>query len=305
MTSRLRSEAGQALVAVTLFMTLLLGACAIAIDVGTWYLEQRRAQAAADAAALAGAQALPYDGSAAIALAKSFADKNGGGLEPDGISIESDFGPGDTIVVDVARTAPGYFAKLFGIDSANVGATSAARSALPAKARWAAPIVVNKLHPLLSGPGCPCFETTTTLPLEKTGAPGAFGLVNLDQFGSGSVGASEIADWILHGFDGYLDIGDYLSAPGAKWNNSIIQDALWDRLGDELLFPVFDVLTGQGSNAAYRVIGWVGFRIASVTAQGTEGTITGKFTRVIWDGIQNETVATGPDFGVRSINLVS
>ena len=305
MTRRLRSECGQTLVLTTLFLTVLLGAVAMAVDVGTWYLEQRRSQVAADAAALAGAQALANDGSEAIALAQAYADANGGGVKPGGIRLESDFGTNDTVVVEIARTAPGYFAKLFGVDSASVGAHAAARSALPARVRWAAPIVVNKLHPLLAGPGCPCFEVPTTLPLEKTGAPGAFALINLDRDYTGTIGASVIADWIEKGFDEYLPLGDYFSDPGAPWNNSAIQNSLNVKFGTELLFPVFDTLVGGGANAEYHIIGWVGFRITSATASGVGGTITGSFTRVIWDGIQDDTAPAGPDFGVRSINLVS
>jgi hypothetical protein len=304
-SARLRCESGQVLVFATLFMTVLLGAAAVAIDVGTWYAEQRKAQAAADAAALAGAQALPWNGTTAIELAEGYAEANGGGVIEDGITLEHGFAPGDTIEVEVHRTAPGFFAKLFGIDTATVGATAAARAAVPAEARWAAPIVVNKLHPLLSGPGCPCFEVPTTLPLGKTGAPGAFALVNLDNEINGTVGASTIASWILTGFDGYLPLGGYLSDPGAAWNNSSIQAALAARFGSELLFPVYDTLTGTGSNAEYHVIGWVGYRLTAATSSGVSGSISGSFTRVIWDGIQNSTATTGVDFGVRTINLVS
>jgi hypothetical protein len=51
-------ERGQSLVLVALWMTALLGLAAVAIDVGRFYAERRFLQNAADAAALAGAQAL-------------------------------------------------------------------------------------------------------------------------------------------------------------------------------------------------------------------------------------------------------
>ena len=40
---------------------VLLGMAAVGIDVGSWYQAQRHDQSVADAAALAGAQALPDD----------------------------------------------------------------------------------------------------------------------------------------------------------------------------------------------------------------------------------------------------
>jgi hypothetical protein len=307
MTRRLRSESGQALVVSVLFIVVLLGGIALTLDVGSWYREHRQAQTTADAAALAGAQLLATSPSQAQTAAQTYADKNGGGIDtPNGITFRSDFTPNDTVVITVTRTAPGFFAKLFSIDSVTVHAKAAARAAVPIDARWAAPITVNKLHPLLSGPGCPCFNQDTTIPLGKTGAPGAFALVNLDNnAGPGTIGASTLGDWIVHGFNAYLPLGDYLSDPGAKWNDGPIQSSLVLRTNTDLLFPVYDTLTGNGSNAEYHVIGWVAFHLTSETANGTSGSISGHFTKVIWDGIESSTGTTSPDYGVHSIALVN
>src|SRR5205807_5539248 len=130
---------------------------------------------------------------------------------------------------------PGLFAKVFGVDSVQVGATATAESEGIAQARYVAPITVKNTHPKLAGPGCPCFgpDNETTLPLGKTGAPGAFDLVDLVGDGKGTVGASTLADWIANGYNDYLGLGDYFSDPGAKWNNSTIQAALQSRFGTE------------------------------------------------------------------------
>ena len=53
--------------------TVLLGATAVSLDVGSWYHAKRALQAKADAAALAGAQALPLSTSDAQALAIQYA----------------------------------------------------------------------------------------------------------------------------------------------------------------------------------------------------------------------------------------
>jgi Flp pilus assembly protein TadG len=298
MTGRLRSERGQALLLTVLFLTVLLGAVAISLDVAVWYREQRQAQATADAAALSGAQDLPTSATAAVADAKAYADQNGGGVTAADISIAN-----DTISVTAHRTAPGFFAKLFGISSTSVKADAAARATVPEQVNGAAPIVVNKLHPLLSGPGCPCFNVQTTLPLSKTGAPGAFGLANLDP--DASNGNPNIALWVKDGYDGYLDLGPYDSDPGAAFNGNDIKGALDARLGTELLFPVFDTLTDTGSNAQYDVIGWVGFHLDGyIKSQGNDYSLQGYFTRVIWDGLQSNSGNDLPDFGVYSVALV-
>jgi Flp pilus assembly protein TadG len=314
MRGRLRTdERGQALLLTILFLTVLLGAVALTLDVAVWYREQRQAQATADAAALSGAQALPTDPAQAQALAQQYADANGGGVVPNGITIGTGYEPNDTLTVHVARTAPGFFAQLFGITSANVHATASARAGVPEQVDGVAPIVVNKLHPMLSGPGCPCFKVETTLPLGKTGAPGAFGLVDLDN--GGSQGTPDLADWIANGYDGYLPLGPYDSDPGADFNSNGITQALTSRIGTELLFPVYDALTGQGTGAQYNVIGWVAFHLDCiglkvtqtncVNNKGNNDTLTGYFTRVIWNGLQSSTDKNLPDFGVYSVELVN
>ena len=312
MTHRLRSESGQALVVSVLFMFVILGGTALTVDVGSWYRQHRQAQTTADAAALAAARKLPAaDTLPAKLSAQTYAINNGGGLDAiGGVTFKTDRVTNDTVTVKVTRTAPGFFAKLFSVDSTQVHAKAAARSAQPYEARWAAPIAVNKLHPKLAGSGCPCFGPTneTTLPLGKTGAPGAFAMINLDEdHQNGTIGASTLGDWILHGFDAYLEPGDYFSDPGAKWNDKPIQDAITQRFGTDLLFPVYDTLVGTGSNAEYHVIAWVGFHILSdVVGGGTSGSITGYFTELIWDGIQStKAPPPGTDYGVRSIALVN
>jgi Flp pilus assembly protein TadG len=304
MTGRLHfsDERGQAVLMTVLFLTVLLGAAAITIDVGAWYRQQRQAQATADAAALAGAQALPSDTATAETLAAQYAVSNGGGVPDGGITLRSDFQPHDTVVVQVQKTAPSFFANIFSIDHATVTASAAARAGVPNQVDGVAPIVVNKLHPLLSGPGCPCFDVPTTLPLGKVGAPGAFALVDLN---GGSNANGDLADWIQNGYNGYLGLGDYPSNTGAQFSSQDVQSALGDRVGTELLFPVYDTLTDNGSLAEYDVIGWVGFHLASFDSQGNSGDLSGWFTKVIWQGLQSQTNQHLPDFGVYSVELVN
>lgn len=300
----LRTERGQALVITLFFMTALFGMAALVMDVGSWYREQRQAQSTTDSAALAAAQALPDDPANGLNLAVSFGNRNGGGISPANVTIGTGWVPNDTVTVKLRKDAPGFFSKVLGIDTVQVHAEAAARADVPAQARWVAPIVVNITHPLLSGPSCPCFTRETTLPLGATGAPGAFDLLNLDKSVNGAVGAKVLAQWIDKGFDQYLPLGGYYSEPGAKWNDAPIQQALRDRYGSELLFPVYDRLTGTGANATYRIVAWVGFHLESVEARGQTGTLTGYFTRYIADGIQSTKAPPTPDLGVRSIALV-
>ena len=298
--NRLRSEAGQAAVLSVVFMAALLGAVALVLDVGSWYRAQRATQSAADAAVLAGAQELPESTGTASALATQYLTANGGGAGV--VTFGTRRLANDTIRVGVTRQAPGVFAKIFGIDSVDVHAHAAARSGTVDSARYAAPIAVDKAHPLLNCKPLPCFNVATTLDLEKTG-PGAFRLVNLDGSKGGTGGQIDY-DWIVNGYDGYMPLGWYGSDPGAAFNDKKFKDAMSQRVGDELLFPVYDVVQSSGANFEYRVIGWVGFLVTGFTAKGNKATVDGHFVRVIWEGILTESGSGSEDFGVRAVELV-
>jgi Putative Flp pilus-assembly TadE/G-like len=313
MTRRLGDERGQAAVLTVLFMTVLLGMSAIAIDVGSWYKAKRSLQATADAAALAGAQALPESTSSAQALAIQYAQQNGGALDASGITFSGGIVSNDTITVKLKQQAPGFFSQVFGIGSVNVGASAAARSDNISQALGVAPITVFWKHPMLQCNPPPCTGPTEIdlgdIHTPGSGnAAGAFGLIDLDPNGNGTEGASTLGDWITQGFDHYMQIGNYNSVPSAMFNSSNVVSAMQVSIGKELLFPVYKVVTGPGQNAMYQIIGWVGFYVTgfngSGDSTGATGTVYGHFTRYIAQGIQVDKNNPNSDFGVRDIQLI-
>ena len=121
---------------------------------------------------------------------------------------------------------------------------------------------------------------------------------------TGNIGSDVLGGWISDGYQDALPLGKYDSAPSATFNSSYVRDALSARLGDELLFPVYrSPITGGGSNAKFNIIGWVGFKLTSFNIGGSSGSLSGYFTKVIWQGLASESGNT-PDFGVRVISLV-
>jgi Flp pilus assembly protein TadG len=301
--TRIHNDArGQATVLTLVFMTVLLAMAAFVLDVGSWYRSDRALQQTVDAAALAGAQALPQSTGNATDLAIEYADKNGGGLGGSGIAFSGSFMANDTIKVTMTKEAPGFFSKVLGIQSVTVGAHAAARVGTMDEAQYAAPIGVDVKHPMLSGNGCPCFGQNTTLDLDKVG-PGAFRILDID--GSrGGTGQQILGDWINYGLDAYMPLDWYYSDSGAKFNASEVKDALTARIGTELLFPVYRAIQSQGTNLQYEVIGWVGFHLTGFRGNGSSGQLDGWFTRVIWEGIQGQSGSGSPDFGARSVQLV-
>jgi Flp pilus assembly protein TadG len=304
--NRRNNESGQAIVMLAISLVVIMGMAALVLDVGSWFRTDRRLQQTADAAALAGAQMLPNPG-LATSTALSYANQNGGDVQGSDITISTTFTSNDTITVKAQKSDPSFFSKVFGLDSTVITATAKARTDSPLRARYVAPMVVSCNHELIqncNGNNTPRFNVETTMDYDNMGAPGAYGMLNLSK-GGGTPGSSEEADWILHGFDAFLDVGDYRSDPGAKFSSQNIQSALAARKGTVLLFPVFRVLSGTGQNAVYEIIGWIGFRLQSYEVHGNNATLHGVFTEYIAQGILASSGSGVPTtFGVKSIQLI-
>jgi hypothetical protein len=117
----------------TLFMVVILGFAAMAIDVGLFLHERRELQNAADAAALAGAQELPLSPAHAGQKAAEWAEKNGiDDDELEAIEITSTYAANDTITVEVRRDVPFVFARVLGLTSDTIRADATARVGSPA-----------------------------------------------------------------------------------------------------------------------------------------------------------------------------
>ena len=304
--TRHKSSSGQAYVLTILFLVVLLGMAAAVLDVGSWYRAQRALQATVDAAALAGAQKLPESTSQANALASEYAAKNGGGSIT--VSFSSDVVSNDTISVEGTRPAPGFFAKVFGVDSVTVKAHAKARTGGLAQAKYVVPIVVDEKHPKLQCSPNPCSGETELKyqHLKSNGSPdgsGNFGFINLT--GDSGTGTSDLEKWITNGFDKYLGLGDYDARTGNPFSSSHVGDVLDARIGDILLFPVYRKLTGTGTGAKYQIIGWAAFRISGLDLNGSNEKIFGEFVSVTWDGIQaGSSGSAPPDFGVKNVSLI-
>ncbi|HZQ90114.1 MAG TPA: pilus assembly protein TadG-related protein [Gaiellaceae bacterium] len=133
----LRREDGQTLVLTVLCLVVLLGIAALALDIGSAYVAQRRLQASADAAALAGATALPNP-DAATTRANQYG--SGGSNTPRGVDgvqmtvttrcVKAAPGcsPANAIVVKESGSVQTTFGRLLGFSQLTVHATATACS---------------------------------------------------------------------------------------------------------------------------------------------------------------------------------
>ena len=294
---------------------------ALVLDVGSWYRAQRAAQSTADASALAAAQGLTDTNEATARCDLDYAEQERRGNRPGRRHrvLEPDGSVNDTVARQVTRPASRLLRKGLRnrIRERDRSRNARVRST-SGQCGTSAPIVVHYKHPLLhctrnANPTCdPEFGVSTTLNLEDLHQPGggdgsgAFGLINLNRLDdNGNVGAGVLAGWLTEGLDQDMPLGRYHSAPSANFNNSQFAAALDTVIGKEVLFPVYRKLTGPGSNAQYDIIAWVGFIIRSYDTSGSNGTLTGEFTRYVAEGLPVEHGGGPPDTGVHEIELVN
>ena len=310
---RFRGEDGQSIVLVALGLTVIIGLCALVVDVGSWYREQRHVQIAADAAALAAAQDLPNTG-VATATASSYASNNVSGLN----SWTPTFPCGGGACVDVrlSKPAPGYFSRLFDVDSVTVHAHARALVGVPGSLKNVAPIAIKTTSVCLTG-STGCFGTTKRVAFtESSLSSSTFGLVNLACQGAsattcsgGGTGAAELVSWINNGYPGFLDVGKwYAAVTGEKIGP--IRDTLAASAGKVMLIPVYD--TADNSALSFHVVGWAAFVLnAGGVIEWKNDTpgctpnckvLEGKFVEYIAHGVISASGGTG--FGVRVVALV-
>ena len=117
------SRKGTAAVMTAIMMTVLLGFCALVVDIGGVSLERSKLQNAVDSAALAAAQDLP-NASAAAATAADYLVNNGFGEAVVNISFS---GSNRQITVDASQPVNYAFAGVLGAGSTNVKASATAQ----------------------------------------------------------------------------------------------------------------------------------------------------------------------------------
>lgn len=128
-------ERGAILVIVTLSLVILMGAAAMAVDLGWLYLNSLRIQGAADSAALAGVVHMPDNFSATAPHAVSTANasaRTNGYIAGGGASVT--VSPGYNIFqlrVDVEDDVETFFLRVFGIDSVAMSRHAIAEYVLP------------------------------------------------------------------------------------------------------------------------------------------------------------------------------
>lgn len=260
------SERGATSVLLALLMVPLIGAVAVAVDVGALYAERGQLQNGADAAALAIAQdCADGDCTNPSFLAAKYTNENAN----DGAAnvLTPDFSTSHRVTVTastrVAETnAPAMshpFAAVLGISSSTVKAAATAEWGGPGSGSvLALALSWCEFQQSLARPGqhmtvrtdtnkiCKHFPSTEVI-------PGGFGW--LDNTTSPCVAT--------------VDLGTNLNAAGELWLGSdpgasvpaVCKPKLESVKNQSILIPIYDLVRGSGSNAEYRIYAFAAFTI--------------------------------------------
>lgn len=182
-------ETGSVLVMVAFSMVVLLAASAIAIDLANLYMARAQAQRAADAAALAGAKEFVISGcttggcnpggvqetlarpQAEAAGAQNYIAGQAASIQNGDITFSYPTPEEPQITVNAKATVSTFFAKVFGIKTANVSATATAEAYNPSGG--GATVAAACLKPFLV-PNCDPTHTSPGNSVCATGGQGYF-----------------------------------------------------------------------------------------------------------------------------------
>ncbi len=190
-------QRGQTLIIGVMFMSVIAGGAAIAVDTGSYMSHRRSLQNAADAIALSASQGLPDTGDALI-LANEWAELNGIDPEEINVTFTQQILPGEAnpkVTVELTVGHSLTFMSVLGLDSAEIDVSAAAVRTSPGGSNGLTPWSVLEEAKDLADPG-----DTVVLKYDADDVQnGNFGALRID-----GNGASTYRDTIKFGSDNGL-----------------------------------------------------------------------------------------------------
>jgi hypothetical protein len=212
-----------------------------------------------------------------------------------------------------SKSAPGTLAKIYGsiFNAVNVSARATAAVTVPSQMKNVAPIAVKNTVACRT---TSCYGQTKTVSFNESNVSSStIGLIDLTCHSTAStacrsnsgIGGSQLASWILNGYPDALPAGQWY---GVKTGQTIgpIKQALNDRIGVPLFFPVFDTVANAGPVFYFHVVGWALFVIDTVNSwTPSQKQLTGHFTTYTTSDLPAGLPPDSTnDFGVHILSLV-
>ncbi len=297
---------------VALAMVALLAVSGLALDGGRLYTLRTRLENVADAAALAGAQALPDDPATAQSLAVAYAESNG--LPADHVQVWF-ADQNHEIFVQVWEETDLRFMPVVGIRVATVRASSGALVAAPHGLRGAVPIgvadtnfQVGQLYQLKVGAGgSNCGESNN----------GNFHALALGSDGDDD-GAKEYEDNLIHGYGGWLNVGDLVYTKTGNMSGPT-KEAVEERIAEDpsatyehyspdsprlLYVPVVSSYDDINGHKQVKIIGFAAFFLEDYQSGSCDDAIVGRFVHAFAESEIDGRDVSNLDFGLRVVKLI-
>ncbi|MEW6183389.1 MAG: pilus assembly protein TadG-related protein [Bacillota bacterium] len=330
-------DKGTTLVLVALMLVVLIGFMALVVDMGALSANKRKLVAAADAAALAGAQTYangilsgtdPHDTTLVNSVydfARNYAINNG--ADPNKIEIAVDE-YNYKITVDLSGEYDLHFAPVLGVDKGTRAAHAEAITGPVGSSPGATPVFIEDPGPgNVPKPG-DTFVLKDAAPSPQFGS-GSFGCLTF----SGNQDKDEYETRLKFGYDGTVCAGTYIATLNGN-NTNQTTDAIktdpqdghnarferctggsnckWDNHESGcprvVIVPVCDISCYQPNDKKVYVVGFATFFIDSYTPPSGHGHASGQCS--IYASFMN-SLAVGqvggpgtPDFGTWAVNLI-
>lgn len=189
-------ESGNSLILAAMSLLVLLSIAGLAIDGGMLYMTKAELQKTANAAVLSGAQELTNNEPKVDEVTRSIVAAHNNGSTIDNISIDME----KKVAIDLSKSVSLAFSKLFGMETVNVHAHSAAELRTMGRAEGAAPLGIDDSIPLE-------FYKEYQLKVDTSGVEyGNFGVLAL-----GSTGARSYEENLRNGYQEELAVNDIIA----------------------------------------------------------------------------------------------
>ncbi len=282
--AKLTQEDGQTLAIFALSLVVLLGVIALAVDGGNVYVQRRRMQYAADAAALAGARARLH--------ARSLRDVDRAVREyalNNGASSYAWTFRGSRIEVRVSTTFPTFFASVVGLASLSARARAEAEASGVSATRNVLPIGI-RVFPLRFNRSYVFYQRHWFWRGHQ---------FDWLDWNGGSRSVNELALYICEPWrSGIQRIHRWVWNVPRVHPSAYLRYCLNRRLGQTFIVPLYNMSTGHGMSVRHYIVGFAVFRLEGYQLMGPRSNIRGRFMRRVVPG-----EGGGPDFGAITVRL--
>jgi hypothetical protein len=300
--SLMSSNKGSATVFFVMALTVITAAAALVMDIGTVVSEKAILSSTLDAAALAGAQELAYNGDNVQLVVNDYISKNSCNLKELEILVDATT---NSVEVRGVKAVDHYFATVFGNDSQDISDSSKAIVANISSMKGISPLAVVEQH----------FKFGEKYILKEGGGGSNSG--NYGALALGGSGASNYRANLLEGYNGTISIGSSvetepgnMAGPTETAIRQLVQscshsplctyDSYNSNCSRIIYLPIVDTLDVNGRSEV-TVLGFATFFLEGVTRYSNKAEVTGRFIKY---AAQGETSSGSNEYGTYCIKLV-